>query len=115
MFFQFAIILIINFVGVLIQRTFNLPLPGTIIGMILLFLMLWSKILKIEQVEKVCDFLVLNMIVFFLAPAVELLEHINLLKDGFFRIILLLIITTVITMAVTGRTVQYFIKKMEKK
>ena len=55
------------------------------------------------------------MIVFFLPPAVELLEYMTLLKTGFFRILLLLIITTVITMVVTGKTVEFCIRKMEKK
>lgn len=112
---QFLILLAINFAGVLLQNLFHLPLPGTILGMLIFFALLWSKVLKVESIEKVCDFLILNMIVFFLPPAVELLEYMTLLKTGFFRILLLLIITTVITMVVTGKTVEFCIRKMEKK
>ena len=115
MFLQFLILLIINFTGIIIQRLFNLPLPGTILGMILLFLLLWSKTIKVNQIDKVCDFLVLNMIIFFLPPAVDWLEHMSLLREGFFKIVFLLITTTVITMAVTGKTVEFCIKRMEKK
>lgn len=115
MFKQFLILLIINFAGVLLQNIFHLPLPGTILGMIILFVLLWTKKLKVESIDKVCDFLILNMIIFFLPPAVELLEYMTLLKTGFFRIILLLVITTIITMVVTGKTVQFCIKRMEKK
>lgn len=115
MFKQFLIILVINFVGVIIQNIFNLPLPGTILGMLILFVLLWTKVLKVESIEKVCDFLILNMIIFFLPPAVELLEYMALLKTGFFKIIILLIVTTVITMIVTGKTVDFCIKRMEKK
>lgn len=115
MFKQFLIILVINFVGVIIQNIFHLPLPGTILGMLILFVLLWTKVLKVESIEKVCDFLILNMIIFFLPPAVELLEYMALLKTGFFKIIILLITTTVITMIVTGKTVDFCIKRMEKK
>ncbi len=115
MFKQFLIILVINFAGVIIQNIFNLPLPGTILGMLILFVLLWTKVLKVESIEKVCDFLILNMIIFFLPPAVELLEYMTLLKTGFFKIIILLIATTVITMIVTGKTVDFCIKRMEKK
>ncbi|MBS5037399.1 MAG: CidA/LrgA family protein [Fusobacterium sp.] len=115
MFKQFLIILVINFAGVIIQNIFNLPLPGTILGMLILFVLLWTKVLKVESIEKVCDFLILNMIIFFLPPAVELLEYMALLKTGFFKIIILLIVTTVITMIVTGKTVDFCIKRMEKK
>lgn len=115
MFKQFLIILVINFVGVIIQNIFNLPLPGTILGMLILFVLLWTKVLKVESIEKVCDFLILNMIIFFLPPAVELLEYMALLKTGFLKIIILLVATTVITMIVTGKTVDFCIKRMEKK
>ena len=115
MFKQFLIILVINFAGVIIQNIFNLPLPGTILGMLILFVLLWTKVLKVESIEKVCDYLILNMIIFFLPPAVELLEYMTLLKTGFFKIIILLIVTTVITMIVTGKTVDFCIKRMEKK
>ena len=115
MFKQFLIILVINFAGVIIQNIFNLPPPGTILGMLILFVLLWTKVLKVESIEKVCDFLILNMIIFFLPPAVELLEYMALLKTGFFKIIILLIVTTVITMIVTGKTVDFCIKRMQKK
>ena len=115
MFKQFLILLVINFAGVIIQNLFHLPLPGTILGMLILFVLLWTKVLKVESIEKICDFLILNMIIFFLPPAVELLEYMTLLKTGFFKIIILLIVTTVITMVVTGKTVDFCIKRMEKK
>ena len=115
MFKQCLIILVINFAGVIIQNIFNLPLPGTILGMLILFVLLWTKVLKVESIEKVCDFLILNMIIFFLPPAVELLEYMALLKTGFLKIIILLVATTVITMIVTGKTVDFCIKRMEKK
>ena len=71
--------------------------------------------IKIEKIERVCNFLILNMVIFFLPPAVDLLEYIELLKVGFLKIILLLVLTTIITMAVTGKTVEFCIRKMEKK
>lgn len=115
MFKQFLIILVINFAGIIIQNLFHLPLPGTILGMLILFILLWTKVLKVESIEKVCDFLILNMIIFFLPPAVELLEYMTLLKTGFLKILILLVATTVITMVVTGKTVDFCIKRMEKK
>lgn len=115
MFREFLILLIINFVGVIIQSLLHLPLPGTIIGMLILFFLLSSGILKLKTIERVCDFMILNMIIFFLPPAIELLDYMTLLKTGFFKILFLLIITTLLTMVVTGKTVDYCIKRMEKR
>lgn len=112
---QFLIILIINFIGISLQNIFRLPFPGTMLGMLILFILLWTKILKVEKIEKACDFLLLSMVIFFLPPAVDLLDYLEYFKAGFFKIILLLVVTTIITMIVTAKTVQFFVKRMEKK
>lgn len=115
MFVQILILLSINFIGIVLEKTFNLPLPGTIIGMIILFVLLYTKILTEKSIGSICDFLVKSMIIFFLPPTVNLLETMHLLRIGFFKIVFLLVITTIITMVVTGKTVDFLIKRMEKK
>ena len=46
------LILSIYFAGEIISKLLNLPVPGNIIGMILLFLLLNCLILKVEKIEK---------------------------------------------------------------
>ena len=49
-FFRESILLLsIYFVSEIISKLFNLPVPGSIIGMILLFVLLTSNIIKIEN------------------------------------------------------------------
>lgn len=115
MFIQLLILLSINFTGILLEHYFHLPLPGTILGMFILFILLYKKILDEKNIGEICDLLVGNMIVFFIPPAINLLSTIDLLKTDFFKIIFLLIITTLITMVITGKTVDFVIKRMERK
>ncbi len=115
MFIQLLILLSINFLGILIQRTFNLPLPGTIIGMLVLFILLYKKILTEKNIGNICDFLIKIMVLLFLPPIVDLIENFNLLRVGFLKIIFLLVVTTAITMIVTGKTVEYLIRMKERK
>lgn len=112
---EFLIIFIINYIGVIMAEILHFPLPGTINGMLLLFVLLYFKIIKLEKIEKVSDFLLLNMTIFFMPPSVKLLESLYLLKTGIFKIIFILIFTTILTMIVTGLTVQYMIERKEKK
>ncbi|MCI6151824.1 CidA/LrgA family protein [Fusobacterium perfoetens] len=112
MFIQLLILLLINFLGILIQKIFNLPLPGTIIGMIILFILLYKKILNEENIGNICDNLIKVMVLLFLPAVVNLMEHYHYLKADIIKIIILLVITTAITMGITGKTVEFLIKKM---
>ncbi|WP_163470173.1 CidA/LrgA family protein [Fusobacterium sp. IOR10] len=115
MFIQLLILLSINFLGILLEHYFALPLPGTILGMFILFFLLYKKILNEKNIGEICDLLVGNMVILFIPPAINLLSTINLLKTDFFKIIFLLVITTLITMIITGKTVDFVIKRMEKR
>ena len=45
------------YVGELISTTLSLPLPGSLVGMILLFVLLQLHIVELEQIATVSDFL----------------------------------------------------------
>ena len=68
-FFRESILLLsIYFVSEIISKLLNLPVPGSIIGMILLFVLLTSNIIKIEKVENLANFF-LDHLAFFFIPA----------------------------------------------
>lgn len=112
---EFIILFIINYIGIIISKIFNLPIPGTIIGMILFFVLLYTKILKVEKVENAVSVLILNMTILFMPPTIKVLDHIHLLSGQFFKVILLIILTTIITLGITGKIVQFMIELTEKK
>ncbi|WP_410207591.1 CidA/LrgA family protein [Fusobacterium sp.] len=112
---EFLLIFVINYIGVIIAQVFHLPIPGTILGMLLLFGLLYTKILKVSSIERASNFLLLNMTIFFLPPAVGLLETMYLLKNGTLKIIFLVVFSTLFTMIVTAKTVEFLIKKVDKK
>ena len=67
--FREAIIIIsIYLVGELISKGFSLPLPGNIIGMILLLFLLCTNIIKVEKVETISKFFI-DHLAFFFIPA----------------------------------------------
>ncbi len=111
---ELIIIFAVNYAGIIISSIFKLPIPGTIIGMILLFLLLQSKLLKLEKIERAASLLLLNITIFFLPPGVRIMDHIHLLHGDFIKAIVLIVCTTFITMAVTGTIVQWMIRLTEK-
>ncbi|MBC2855784.1 CidA/LrgA family protein [Cetobacterium sp. 2A] len=115
MIFQLLLLLGINYAGMIIGEGLKLPTPGAVNGLLLLFFLLYTKVLKVNDIDKVCDFLLINMIITFLPAGVRLIDSLNLLQESFFKLIMLLIITTVLTMAVTALSVDFLIKRRDKK
>lgn len=111
---ELLIIFFINYLGIIIVNIFQLPIPAPIVGMLILFLLLYFKKLNFNKIEKISTFLLSNMTLFFLPPAVKLLENIHLLENGFLKILILVISTTIFTIIITAKTVQFLIEKGEK-
>ena len=112
---EFMLIFSINYVGILLSKIFHLPLPGTIVSLLLLFFMLQFKILKLEKIENAGNFLLLNMTIFFMPPTVKIIDSYELLEKDLFKIIVIIIVSTFLTMGITGKVVQLMIDFKERK
>ncbi len=53
---QLCILLGIVFSGGVLNKTFGIPIPGNILGMIILIILLFFKVIKIERIEDVSYF-----------------------------------------------------------
>lgn len=112
---EFMIIFLVNYVGILISGILDLPVPGTIIGLILMFILLKTNALKIEKIENAVNFLLLNMTLFFMPPTVKIIDSYNLLEKDIVKVAFIIVISTFITMGVTGKIVQMMIDIQAKK
>ncbi len=110
---QLALILGICYVGDLIHDITGIPVPGNILGMLILLLLLCLKIVKLEQIREVSDFFLKRLAFFFLPPAIGLMLVGDDVKSQWPLLLLLCIVITVITMAATGWTVQLLCKKLK--
>ena len=73
--YEFLIILSINYLGVILEKVFHLPTPGTVNGLILLFIFLSLKVIKLNSIKNVGEFFIANMIITFIPPSVKLLDR----------------------------------------
>lgn len=114
---QLGIILGIWASGELISSLLSsfIKLPGTIVGMIILFLLLQFKIIKEETIKDVADFLLSNMALFFVPAGVSLTNSLGLIGDNIVVLILSVTVATMIIMLVTGKTVDIMINKKKTK
>lgn len=107
---QLTIILTTYFVGQLLQTLFYLPIPGTVIGLVLLFLALQIGIIKVEMIEDVCEFLISNMSFLFIPAGVGLMTSFGILKGKWIVFMVILIISTIVFWLITAYTVKFLRK-----
>ncbi|MDU7536207.1 MAG: CidA/LrgA family protein [Peptostreptococcaceae bacterium] len=89
-------------------------IPGSIIGMILLFILLKAKVIKLESINEVSNFLLDNMAIFFIPAGVSLIKSLDLISDNVFVLLITIFISTIIVMYVTGKLVDIMINKKSK-
>ncbi|MDY2735564.1 CidA/LrgA family protein [Intestinibacter sp.] len=102
-----------EFISQLIKNVINIP--GSIIGMIILFVLLESKILDESKIKDLADFFLGNMSLFFIPAGVSLIESLGLIKENAVLLLSCILIINVAVMIVSGRSVDLMIKLKEKK
>lgn len=107
---QLLIILIISCIGELLNFFIPLPIPGSIYGMILLFILLCCGVIKISQIKETGDFLIDIMPILFIPSAVGIISQLDQLKSIWIQIIVITIVTTFLVMGITGLVTQAVIR-----
>ncbi len=110
---QLLLILGFSYLGNLISSGFNLPFPGSIIGMILLFLALQFKLLKIKDIDTVGSFLINNMTILFLPAGVGIMAKWGLISHFWLQILLIVVCALIVNIFVLGHLVQWLKIKFE--
>lgn len=112
---QFGIILGITCIGEGLKYLIPLPVPGSIYGLVLLLLLLIFKVVKLEQVKEAGDFLVGIMPLMFIPPAVGLMDSWSQIEGMLLPFGAVILITTCLVMAVTGKGSDFMLERREKK
>ncbi len=111
---QIGIILIIATIAEVIKFIIPLPIPAGIYGMVILFTMLGTGVLKQQQISDTSDYLISIMGVMFVPAGVGIINNIDSMLTMFPAIVISITITTILVMLVSGKVTQFFAKKEGK-
>ena len=112
--FREAIIIFgIYLLGVLITDITGVPIPGNVIGMVILFLLLYLKVIKVEQISTISNFFLEHLAFFFIPAGVGLISSFSVIKNIWLQLLIVCFVTTAITMICTGLVVQKIANKKE--
>lgn len=111
---QFLIIAAFAFLGELLHWIIPLPIPASIYGIVLLFIALEFKLLKVSQIREVSSFLITAMPILFIPAAVGLMQSWGAVKSSIGVYALITIVSTFVVMGVSGAITQLVIRKEKK-
>lgn len=114
MILQFGILMLFLALGELVVWLTGIPIPSSIIGMLLLTVSLHYKIVRLQWVDTLATFLVHNLGFFFVPAGVGLITSLGILSDELLPIVIASVGSTVIIIAVTGQTHQFVRKVMSR-
>ena len=111
---QFLIIIAISFIGELLKMFLPLPVPASIYGMLLLFIMLLTGVLKLDSVKETGKFLIEIMPVMFIPAGVGLLESWGVLQPMLVKVLIITVVTSLTVMIFSGWITQAVIRASQK-
>ena len=111
---QFMIISLITLIGEALSFLIPLPIPASIYGILLLLALLISGRLKAEAIRDVSSFLIAIMPVMFIPAAVGLMDSFFLLAGNLIAYLVILVVSTVAVMAVSGRVTQHVMSRKKE-
>ena len=110
---QIAIILVVSFLGEFLNWLLPFPSPGSIYGMVILFVALMTGVIRLSSVKNVGDFLIDILPLLFIPPTVGLLDVWPVMQNFLGAIIVISIVSTIIVAVVSGHITQYFLRRKD--
>ena len=103
--YQIGIIFALCWVSEIIEAFLPFAFPASVIGMILLFILLAFRVLKVEHIREKSDFLLSNMAFFFIPAGVSIINYFDVLKGNVGKLLLICFLPTILTFATTAWTI----------
>ncbi|MDD3168174.1 MAG: CidA/LrgA family protein [Eubacteriales bacterium] len=111
---QLFLILSALFLGYALSLTVHLPIPANVIGFALLFAAICVGIVKLCHVDKVSDFIIKYLAVFFITPTVGIMQYFDLIGEQFIHIVVPLLASILIGFFVAAKVTELFIRLGER-
>ena len=111
---QIGFIFGICLVGQIIAELIPVPFPGSVMSMVLLFILFMLHWANPEKLKNVNEFLLENMSFFFVPSAVSIITKYDLIKNSIVQILIICVVSFVVTFAVTAYTVTFVMKIQER-
>ncbi|MGG5179127.1 antiholin-like murein hydrolase modulator LrgA [Bacillus sp. MM09(2025)] len=104
----------VMFVSNLISMYLPIPMPASVIGLVLLFVLLTTKIVKLEQVEQLGTSLTGLISFLFVPSGISVIQSLGVMQEVGVQVVGVIIIATIMLLAATGLFSQLLLQLSEK-
>lgn len=104
--YQVGILYLLSLIGKWIQQYFSLAIPGSVIGLVILFLLLLTGIVKPYFIKSGADFMIKHLVLFFIPAVVGIVNYLYIFRGTGSWLIIITVISTIIVMIVCGKVVE---------
>lgn len=111
---QVGMIFGVCWISQILESLLPIPFPASVIGMVLLFILLATGVLKLEHVREKADFLLANMAFFFLPAGVSVMNYFDVLGSAFVPLLVICLVTTVLVFGATALSIKFTLRLMER-
>lgn len=109
MLITFAVLLIFQCIGEGLSFVLHLPVPGPVVGMLLLFFSLLFSPALLRQLEETATELLRHLSLLFVPAGVGIMVSAGSAQGHWVGVIVAVVLSTVITLVVTAATMRFFI------
>jgi holin-like protein len=106
----FALLLVFQLAGAALHAV-GVPVPGSVIGLLLLTAALFSGIVRLESVEPTANFLLKHMLLFFVPMTVLTMRLGPMLQANWRALAVIIAVSTVAVMLSTGLVAELLLAK----
>ncbi|WP_426578639.1 antiholin-like murein hydrolase modulator LrgA [Bacillus altitudinis] len=104
----------VMFVSNLISMYLPIPMPASVIGLVLLFILLTTKIVKLEQVEQLGSSLTGLISFLFVPSGISVIQSLGVMQEVGVQVVGVIIIATIMLLAATGVFSQLLMQLSER-
>lgn len=101
-------------IGETIKSWIPMPIPTMIYAMVVLFLLLVFKIVKLEDIDNLATKLLSILAFFFVPAAVGLMESYKMIEMEIWKVVITLLLSFVLTVLAVAFTVHFVRKRLSK-
>lgn len=101
--------------GDYLQKLLHLPVPGSIVGLLLLFVLLLLKIVPVKLIENGSSFILAYLPMFFIPATAGIMNHLDIFSGRGLLLIGILVVSSVLTMVVTAHSSQWIASRSAKR
>lgn len=107
-------LLLFQLVGEVLTRSLALPVPGPVIGMVLLFVFLVLKEGPGKELQQTAQSLLQHLSLLFVPAGTGILVHLNRVGDEWLPLVLAIVLSTLLTLVITALVMKVCMKRDDR-